>query len=150
LIVAALTVTDEVPLDVSLTVCVDGVFRLTLPKATVLEPSVSAVVPEVAGCSFSAQVSSLSLSDAVSVAVCAAVTADAVAVNPALFAPEAMVTDAGTFTALLLLARVTARLLLALLASVTVQASVPAPFIELLVQLSALNATCDPVPLFLW
>lgn len=49
----------------------------------------------------------MSLSDAVSVAVCAEVTADAVAVKPALFAPEATVTDAGTFTALLLLARVT-------------------------------------------
>jgi hypothetical protein len=113
LIVAALMVTDEVPLDVSLTVCVDGVFRLTLPKATVVDPSVSAAVPVVAGCSFSAQVSLLSLSDAVSVAVCAAVTADAVAVKPELFSPEAIVTEAGTFTALLLLARVTATLLVA-------------------------------------
>lgn len=54
LIVAALMVTDEVPLDVTLTVCVEGVFRLTLPKATVAEPSVSAAVPVLLGLNFSA------------------------------------------------------------------------------------------------
>ena len=86
------------------------------------------------------------LLEAVSFAVCAEVTAEAVAVKPALFAPEAIVTDAGTFTALLLLARVTATLLLALLDSVTVHASVPAPVNDPLLQLSALNCACDPPP----
>jgi hypothetical protein len=42
---AELTVSDAVPLEVSCTVCADGVFRLTLPKATLVDPSVRAAVP---------------------------------------------------------------------------------------------------------
>jgi hypothetical protein len=45
LMVAALIVTEPVPLDVSLTVCVAGEFRLTLPNATAVDPSVSPAVP---------------------------------------------------------------------------------------------------------
>jgi hypothetical protein len=53
LIVAALMVTDAVPLEVSFTVCVAGVFRLTLPKATLADPTVSAGVPVVVAAGFS-------------------------------------------------------------------------------------------------
>jgi hypothetical protein len=51
--------------------------------------------------------------EAVRVAVCAEDTAEAVAVKLAVVAPEAMVTDAGTFTELLLLVRLTTVPLLA-------------------------------------
>ena len=51
----------------------------------------------------------------------------AVAVNPALVAPAAIVTDAGTVTELLLLVRATVVALLAAEVSDTVHASVPAP-----------------------
>jgi hypothetical protein len=62
-------------------------------------------------------------------------------------APGATVTVAGTVTAELLLARLTANPPLAAATfSVTVQLSVPAPVIDPLVQLSPLN-TGTPVPL---
>ncbi len=51
----------------------------------------------------------------------------AVAVKPALVAPAAIVTDAGTVTALLLLVRATVVALLAADVSATVHASVAAP-----------------------
>jgi hypothetical protein len=83
---------------------------------------------------------------AVSVAVCAVVTADADAVNPALEAPAATVTDAGTVTAALLLARFTVRGPAAAPVSVTVQASVAAPVSDALPHVTPLTAGC-PVPL---
>jgi len=77
---------------------------------------------------------------AVSVAVCAELTADTVAVKLAVVAPAATVTEAGTVTAELLLARVTANPPLGAAAlSVTVQLSVPAPDIDPLTQVSALK-----------
>jgi len=61
-------------------------------------------------------------------------------------APEATVTDAGTVTAELLLAKPTANPpLVAATFSVTVQLSVPAPVIDALLQLKPLN-TGTPVP----
>jgi hypothetical protein len=81
------------------------------------------------------------LADAVSVAVCAVVTADAVAVKAALVAPAATVTDAGTFTDELLLDRLTVEPPLdAAAVSVTVQASVAAPVSEPAVHFTALSA----------
>jgi len=74
------------------------------------------------------------------------VTAVAVAVNAALDAPAATVTEAGTVTALLLLARLTAVELGAAPVSVTVQGSVAAPVSEALLHETALTAGC-PVPL---
>jgi hypothetical protein len=75
-------------------------------------------------------------------------TADAVAVKPALDAPAAIVTEAGTVTALLLLASVTVVALLAAPVSVTAQISVPAPVSDELLQESPLNVAVDcPVPL---
>lgn len=49
-IVAALMVTADVPEEVSVTVCVEVVLRVTLPKATVDEPSVRVPAPPPAAC----------------------------------------------------------------------------------------------------
>jgi hypothetical protein len=82
----------------------------------------------------------------VRVTVVAALTAVTVAVKPALIAPDATVTDAGTLIAELLLARLTASPPLAAAGfTVTEQLSVPAPVIEPLVQLSPVS-TGTPVP----
>ncbi len=68
--------------------------------------------------------------------------------KPALVAPAAIVTDAGSVTALLVLDNVTAVALVAAEVSVTVQASVPAPVSDPLLQVSALKvAGACPVPL---
>jgi hypothetical protein len=84
---------------------------------------------------------------AVKVAVCAVLTADIVAVKVAEVAPAATVTDDGTTTAVLLLARLTAWPPLPAAAfSVAVQVSVPAPVSDPLAQLRLLNTGC-PVPL---
>jgi hypothetical protein len=87
----------------------------------------------------------------VMVAVCAVVTAEAVAVKAAVVALPATVTDVGTLTALLLLLRLTVRPpLLAAEVRVTVQASVVAPVSEPLLQETALRAAVAcPVPLML-
>jgi hypothetical protein len=85
------------------------------------------------------------------VAVCAVVTAEAVAVKAAVVALPATVTDVGTLTALLLLLRLTVRPpLLAAEVRVTVQASVVAPVSKLLLHETALGAEAEtvwPVPL---
>jgi len=84
---------------------------------------------------------------AVIVAACALSTALTLAVNVALVAPAATAAEAGTVTAVLLLARFTVNPLLSAAAfSVSVQLSVPAPVIALLLQLSELS-TGTPVPL---
>lgn len=73
---------------------------------------------------------------AVRVTVCDAVTAATEAENEAVVAPESTETDAGTVTAVLLLARLTTRPVLGAAAlSLTEQLSVPAPIMEVLVQL---------------
>lgn len=73
---------------------------------------------------------------AVNIAACVAVTAEAFAVNSALFAPAATVTDAGTTIALSSLVRLTARPLL------------PAAAFRLTVQLSASLPRIDPFTQF--
>ncbi len=66
----------------------------------------------------------------------------------ALVAPAAIATEAGTVTALLLLVRLTVVALVAAEVSVTVQASVPAPVSDPLLQETALSvAGACPVPL---
>jgi hypothetical protein len=138
-------VTGAVPVDVIVTDCVAGVLRVTDPKATLLLPKVRVGV---VAFSVSANVLEIAPAVAVSVAVWFAVTAIAVAVKLALVAPAAIVTDAGTVTALLLLARVTAVALVAAEVSVTVHASVPAPVSDPLLHISALSvAGAWPVPL---
>ena len=74
-------------------------------------------------------------------------TEDTVAVKLAVVDPAATVTEAGTVTAELLLARLTAKPpLAAAVFRVTVQLSLPALAIDPLLQLSPLN-TGTPVPL---
>jgi len=90
--------------------------------------------------SCSAKVLATPLALAVSVTVCAVLTAETVAVKLAVLAPAATVTLAGTATAVLSLARLTANPPLSAAAfSVTVQLSVPAPVIDPFVQVSALK-----------
>jgi hypothetical protein len=143
--VAALTVTGEVPVEVNVTDCVAGVFRVTFPKDTLLLPRVS-VDTDAFNCS--AYVAETPPALAVSVAVCAVLTAVAVALKLALEAPAATVTEAGTVTALLLLAKVTTVALVAAPVRVTVQASVPAPESDALLHATEANvADACPVPL---
>lgn len=90
--------------------------------------------------------------EAVTCADSAAVTADTVAVKPALVAPAGTVTEEGTATAVLLLASATVSPpTVAGAFSVTVQLSVPAPVIRPLLQLNPLStpgaAAAVPVPL---
>lgn len=140
--VAALTTTGKVPVEVSVTVCVAGVFKLTLPNAIVVALIPSKVVPEP---SCSGNVFEALPAVAVSVTVVAVVTVDTVAENVALVEPDATVTDAGTATAELLLASPTANPPLAAVFSVTVQLSVPAPLIDPFAQVNPVS-TGTPVP----
>jgi hypothetical protein len=95
----------------------------------------------VVGWSCRAYVSELRPPDAVSIAVCAAVTTEARAVKLALDAPLGTVTDAGTATALLLLDSVTMNPAdPAASVSVTVQPSVADPVSDPLLHLNALNS----------
>jgi hypothetical protein len=142
--VAALTVTDAVPVEDRVRDWVAGELRPTLPKAMVVAFTLSVGVP-VPSCR--AKVLATLLALAVRVAVWAVVTEETVAVKAAVVAPAATVTVAGTVTDELLLARLTANPPVAAAAfTVTVQLSVPAPVIEPLVQLSPLS-TGTPVPL---
>jgi hypothetical protein len=74
------------------------------------------------------------------VADCAVFTAVTVAVKPAEVAPATMFVDAGTVTAALLLVRFTVRPPVGAAAfSVTVQLSVPAPVMDPVAQVTAVN-----------
>src|SRR5690348_1852063 len=102
----ALMVTGDVPDDVKSTVCVDGEFRLTVPKEILVVASVSPGVP------LPTLIAKLFVTPpacAVSVAVCELVTVETTAANPALLAPAGTVTELGTTTALLLLPSATVR-----------------------------------------
>jgi len=137
-IVAALTVTAAVPVELSVTVSVEAVFTTTFPNATLV-----ALMLNVGTTAFNCSAKLLETPPAlaVSVAACAAVTEDTVAVNPALVALAGTVTVAGTLTAALVLARLTLTPPLGAAAlSVTVQLSLPAPVIDALLQVSPLNA----------
>lgn len=142
--VAALIVTAAPPVEVSVSDWVVGEFTVTLPKARLVALTVSAAEP---GFNCKAKLVEALPAVAVSVAVCAEVTAETVAANVVLVALAATVTVAGTVTAELLLARLT--VVPALGAApfrVTVHESVPPPVIEELVQESALKVA-TPVPL---
>jgi hypothetical protein len=141
---AELMVSAAVPVDVSVTVCVAAVLTFTLPKVRLELLTVMVDTDEL---SASEKVLEVLPADAVSVTVWAVLTEDTVAVKPAVDAPAATVTEVGTVTAVLLLARLTANPPdAAAVFNVTVQLSVPAPVIEPLVQLNALS-TGTPVPL---
>ena len=132
------------PVDESVSVCVDAAFTFTLPndRLEALKPSVTELV-------LSCRVNVCDIVPAVAVRVtdCAVEADEAVAVNVALVAPTATVTVDGTVTAELLLARLTLTALLAgATFSVTVHASVPAPVIDELAQLRPVS-TGTPMPL---
>ena len=142
-------VTGAVPDEVRITELVAWVPTFTLPNDTDVALRVS---DGVAAFSCSARLCDELFALAVTVAVCAVPTAVTLAVNPAEVAPAATVTEAGTVTALLLLARVT--LVPPVGAApdrVTVHASDSDPVIDVLLQESALTvgATAAPVPLML-
>ena len=141
---SALTFTAAVPVEDRVSVCVAAVFTFTLPKARLDELTLS-VGTEAPSCRAKVSVTPLAL--AVRVTATPELTEETVAVKLALVAPAATVTEAGTVTDELLLARLTAKPPVGAAAfRVTVQLSVPAPVIEPLVQLSALSIG-TPVPL---
>ena len=128
---APLMVSATVPDEVSVTDLVTVVFSASVPKETLVALRLSA---EVVAFRATLNVFDVPPEDALSVAVWLVVTALAVAVKPALVAPAAMVTEAGTATALSLLDNVTVVAALAAAVSDTVQASVPAPVSDELLQ----------------
>ena len=144
--VAELMVTGAVPVEVNVTGSVDAVFTVTLPNARL-----AGLMVNVGTAAFNCRpkVRETPPALAVRVTACAVDTDDTVAVKPALVALAGTTTVAGTVTDALLL--VTDTLKPPLPAGplrVTVQASVPAPVIDALLQDSALNpaATAVPVP----
>ena len=145
--VAALIVTGMLPVDVSVTDFVAGVFRFTLPKVTLVALRLSVGW---AAFNFRVKLVETLFADAVSVTDCAELTDETFAVKLAVVAFAATVTVAGTVTAALLLARLTLTPPLPAAAlNVTVQASVPDPVMVPLLQVSALKtgAAAAPVPL---
>jgi hypothetical protein len=138
-------VTGAAPVEVRVTDCVAELFSCTFPKATLV-----ALTPSVATAALNSRAKLLVALPklAVKVTACAVPTGDTVAVNPALAAFAGTVTVAGTATAALLLERLTLRTPLAAAeVIVTVQASVPDPVIDPLMQERALNAAGAAVPL---
>jgi hypothetical protein len=137
---AEFTVTAAVPLEVKVTDFVTAVFNATLPNDSEVVLTDRVGVPAFA---FSCSPNPLETPPALAVSVtdCAVLTADAVAVNPALVALAGTVIEAGIVTALLLLDRLTGNPPLgAAELNVTVQASVPAPVNVELLQVKAVRA----------
>jgi hypothetical protein len=144
LMASVLIVTDPVPVEESVTVCVCGAPTGTLVKLTLagLTVRVGTAAPRAR-----ANVCDTLFAVAVSVTAVMVLTDAMVAVKPALDEPAGTVTDAGTVTAELLLARPTANPPVGAAAfSVTVQLSVPGPVIDPVVQFNPVS-TGTPVPL---
>ena len=141
---AELMVSAAVPLDVKVTACVEAVFRFAFPNERLLALT---VIDGTAAFNCSAKLAVALPALAVSVALCAVLTAVTVAENAALVAPAPTVTVAGTVTAELLEAKLTANPPLgAAPFRLTVQLSVPAPVIDELEQ-EAEPSVAMPVPL---
>lgn len=100
-----LMVSAAVPVDWIDTDCVAVEFSVTSPKLTLVEAMVHAGEAALS-CSEAASFTPPAV--AVMVAVCVVLTAETVAVKGAVVAPAATVTEVGTLTAELLLARATA------------------------------------------
>jgi hypothetical protein len=143
--VPALMVSGAVPEEVRLTDCgVAAVFNATLPKARLLALRLNVGVLAL---SARAKVLETVPAVAVRVAVCAVVTEAIVAEKATPVELAGTVTVAGKVTEVSLLERLTlSPLLPAAALRVTVQASVPVPVIEPLVQESALNVPGAAVP----
>jgi hypothetical protein len=101
---AALTVTAAVPVEDRVRVCVVAAFTFTLPKDKLDELTLSMGTEAP---SDRAKVCATPPRLAVIVEDCTEVTGEILAVKSALFAAAGIVTEAGTTTALLLLARLT-------------------------------------------
>ena len=145
--VAELIVTGAVPVDVSVTGSVDGVFNVTFPKVKLAVLMDKAATFAAAAFSCIEKVLETPPALAVKVTACDFVTGDAVAVNPTLVSFAGTVTMAGTATAALPLLKLTLKPLLpAAKVRVTVQASVPALVREASPQEIALNAAETGVP----
>jgi hypothetical protein len=147
--VALSIVIGTVPVEVKVTDCVAGVFITTSPNATLVALLLSARIAALS-CRVKFLITPAAL--AVIVTACAAATEDTLTVNWALFALAGTVTVFGTTIAGLLLDRFTVIPLLGAEAViVTVQASVPVPVMEPLLQYNALSEAelvADvPVPL---
>jgi hypothetical protein len=99
-----LIVTGTFPVEVSVKDCVDLVFTFTLPKLRLETPALNVAV---AAPSCREKVSVTLPALAVSVTVVAVLAEDTVAVKLAVEDPAATVTEAGTVTSELLLARFT-------------------------------------------
>jgi hypothetical protein len=141
--VAELTVTDAVPVEVKVRVWVVAVPTETLPKVRLVALTVNVGVP---GFKLRATVLLTLPALAVSVAVCALETDETVAVKLPVVEPAATVTEEGTETAVLLLARLTAKPPVAAAElRVTEHASVPDPVMVPLVQETPVR-TGTPVP----
>ena len=142
-----LTVTAAVPLDVSVTVCVVGVFTTTLPKGMLVAFRLSTGVAALSCSETDFDVLPVA---AVRVTDCAVVTEAALAVKAALVAVAGTVTEPGTVTELLLLVRATLTPPVgAEPDKLTVHESASAPVIDVLPQETALTVgtTAVPVPL---
>jgi hypothetical protein len=134
-------VTGAVPVDVNVTGSVVGVFTVTSPNATLAELMVN-----VGTAAFSCKAKLLETLPALAVRATtwADATDNTLAVNPAMLAFAGTISMAGTVTAGLLLARLTAwPPLPAGVISVTVQGSLPDPVMNALLQANALTATED-------
>jgi len=134
---AALTVSAVVPDEVSVTDPLAVPPTATVPKLTlgVLSVSVGIDAPRLM-----AKLWVPPPEEAVSVAVCAVLTVETVAMKLAVVDPAATITEDGSVTAAALLERLTAwPPVLAAAFSVTVQGSVPGPVIEPIAQLNWLG-----------
>jgi hypothetical protein len=141
---AELMVTAAVPVDDSVIDCEIAEFTATVPKFTLEELSPRAGT---AAFSCSAKVWAALPELAESVTACAVLTEETVAEKLALVAPAATVTEAGTVTAALPLARFTVKPpLAAAVFNETEQASVPAPVMDEFVHASFASEG-TPVPL---
>jgi hypothetical protein len=128
--VAALTVTGTLPLEVSVTGRVEAVLVATLPNDRLFVLTVNAGA---AALSWMETLCETPPEAPVNVTACAVLTDETVAVNAALEAPAATVTEAGTVTALLLLdSAIPAPPVGAAMFNVAVHASEPEPVIEAL------------------
>ena len=142
-IVAALMVREAVPVEDNVIDCDVAELTFTFPKLRLDELMLSIGT---AAFNCRAKVRETLPALAVSVASCAVETAETAAEKLALVVPAATLTEAGTVTEAELLARLAANPPLGAAAfSVTLQASVPAPVIDELVQETELS-TGTPVP----
>jgi hypothetical protein len=93
-----------VPTEVNVTACVAGEFSGTLPKAMLVALT---LIVDTAAPRLRLYIADTPAEVAVNVTVCAVPAAETLAVNPALVAPAATITVAGTATAVLLLETLT-------------------------------------------